>query len=141
LKGWKLVQCDISAAFIHALLKPGEEIYVHQPRGFKVKDNHVLKLRCSLYGLHQAPCYFFEYFTEFLIHQGLTPSKYDPCLFLSSTLIAIIYVDDILIYCKEEDEIDDFIKRMRSKEFALHKEGTAEGTWVLTSNKKGLKLH
>ena len=67
LRGWKLVQCDITAAFIHALLKPGEEIYVHQPRGFKLKDNHALKLRCSLYGLHQAPRYFFEYFTERLV--------------------------------------------------------------------------
>ena len=127
LRGWKLVQCDITAAFIHALLKPDEEIYVHQPRGFKLKDNHVLKLRRSLYGLRQAPRYFFEYFTKRLVRQGLTPSKYDPCLFFSKTLIVIIYVDNILIYCKDEAEIDDFITRMRSEDVALHKEGTAEG--------------
>jgi len=127
LRGWKSVQCDITAAFIHALLKPGEEIYVHQPRGFKLKENHVLKLRRSLYGLRQAPRYFFEYFTERLVRQGLTPSKYDPCLFFSKTLIVIIYVDDILIYCKDEAEIDDFITRMRSEDVALHKEGTADG--------------
>jgi hypothetical protein len=55
LRGWKSAQCNITAAFIHALLKPGEEIYVHQPRGFKLKENHVLKLRRSLYGLRQVP--------------------------------------------------------------------------------------
>ncbi len=37
LKVWESVQCDITMAFIHALLKPGEEIYVHQLCGFKVK--------------------------------------------------------------------------------------------------------
>ncbi len=49
---------------------------------------------------------FFEYFTKRLICQGLTLSKYDPCLIFSSTLIVIIYVDNSLIYCKGEDEID-----------------------------------
>jgi hypothetical protein len=140
LKVWKSVQCDITAAFIHALLKPGEEIYVHQPRGFKVKDDHVLKLHCSLYGLRQAPHYFFEYFIECLICQGLTPLKYDPCLFFSSTLILIIYVDYILIYCKDKDEIDDFIKQMQSKEVALHKEGTAEGYLGVDIQRKGTQI-
>jgi hypothetical protein len=55
----------------------------------------------------------------------LRPSKYDPCLFFSKTIIAIIYVDNILIYCKDKAEIDDFIKRMRLEDVALHKEGTA----------------
>jgi hypothetical protein len=30
-----LVQCDVTAAFIHGRVPPDEEIYVHQPRGFK----------------------------------------------------------------------------------------------------------
>jgi hypothetical protein len=67
LRGWKLVQCNITAKFIHALLKPGKEINVHQPHGFKLKENHVLKLRRSLYGLRQAPRYFFKCFTERLV--------------------------------------------------------------------------
>jgi hypothetical protein len=29
------VQCDVTAAFIHGRVPPDEEIYVHQPRGFK----------------------------------------------------------------------------------------------------------
>jgi hypothetical protein len=140
LKGWKSVQCDVTAAFIHALLKTGEEIYVHQPCGFKVKDDHVLKLRRSLYGLRRTPCYFFEYFTEHLIRQGLTPSKYDPYLFFSSTLIVIIYASNILIYCRDEDEINDFIKRTRSKEVALHKEGMAEGYLGVDIQRKGTQI-
>jgi hypothetical protein len=141
LKGWKSVQCDITAAFIHVLLKPGEEIYVHQLRGFKVKNNHVLKLCRSLYGLRQASRYFFEYFTEHLICQGLTPLKYDPCLFFSSTLIVIIHIDNISIHCKDKDESDDFINQMQSKWLPCIKKVWQKVTQVLTSKERGLKLH
>ncbi len=33
--GLQLVQCDITAAFIHGCIPPEEEIYAHQPRDFK----------------------------------------------------------------------------------------------------------
>jgi hypothetical protein len=90
---------------------PDEEIYVHQPRGFKRgSGTEVLRLRCTLYGLCQSPRYFFKYFTEHLVRQGLTPSLFDPCLFMTSSMIVIIYVDDILIYGKSVNEIDDFIQ-------------------------------
>ena len=62
-----------------------------------------------------------------MVKQGLTPSNFDPCLFLSSSLIVIIYVDDILIHGCNENEIDDFIARIKTEDVALHKEGTAEG--------------
>ena len=42
-------------------------------------------------------------------------------------MIVIIYVDDILIYCKSEDEINDFICRMKTEDVALNKEGSADG--------------
>jgi hypothetical protein len=112
--GLQLVQCDITAVFIHGCVTPEEEIYVHQPRGFKQgKNTEVLCLWRTLYGLCQSPQYFYKYFTERLVKQGLTPSNFDPCLFLSSTLIVIIYVDDILIYGREEKEIDNFIAQMK----------------------------
>jgi hypothetical protein len=115
------VQCDITAAFVHARVPDKEKIYVHQPRGFKQgNSNDVLCLKQTLYGLKQAPHYFFKYFTERLIQQGLTSLEHDPCLFMSSTLIVIIYVDDILIYGKCNNEINDFIARMKSEDVALH---------------------
>ncbi len=42
-------------------------------------------------------------------------------------MIVIIYIDNIVIYCKDEEEIDDFLKQMKSEDVSLHKEGTAEG--------------
>ena len=77
--------------------------------------------------MKQSPRYFFKYFSDRLIEQGLTPSQFDPCLFLGSLLMVIIYVDDILIYGKTSAEVDTFINSMTEKGVALHKEGTAEG--------------
>jgi hypothetical protein len=89
---------------------PDEEIYVHQPHGFKRGEGtEVLCLWRTLYGLRQSPQYFYKYFTEHLVRQGLTPSSFDPCLFMTSSMIVIIYVDDILVYGKSMDEINDFI--------------------------------
>ncbi len=42
-------------------------------------------------------------------------------------MIIIIYVNNILIYCKDEEEIDNFTKWLKSEDIALHKEGIAEG--------------
>ncbi len=125
--GWVSAQCDITAAFIHALLPADEEIYVEQPRGFRTHKGHVLRLRRSLYGLKQAPRHFFHYLTERLLKQGLQQSIHDPCLFFTSSLIVVVYVDDLLIFSQSDDLIDTFITSMQREEICLQKEGTAEG--------------
>jgi len=124
------VKCDITAAFIHGREPVTEEIYVHQPRGFnRGRGDEVLRLKRTLYGLKQSPQYFFKYLSERLIKLGLSPSKYDPCLFINDNLIVIIYADDILIYGRkgQGNQIDELIEALKKEEVALHKEGTAEG--------------
>ncbi len=37
---------------------------------------------------------------------------------MTSSIIVIIYVDDILIYGKSVNEIDDFIQRMKTEDVA-----------------------
>ncbi len=59
--------------------------------------------------------------------QGLIASNFDPCLFMSKTLIVIICVDGILIYGRLTDKIDNLIKRFKKDDIALNKEGMAEG--------------
>jgi hypothetical protein len=126
--GFKSVQCDITATFIHGRVT--ESIYVHQPRGYhRGQGDEVLKLKQILYGLKQAPRYnFFKYSTERLVlWQGLQASNLVPCLFMSKSLIVIIYIDDNLIYGKTEDEIEKFIESMKKEDMALHREVTAKG--------------
>jgi hypothetical protein len=47
-------QLDVKTTFLHGELE--EDIYMHQPQGFKVqgKENLVCKQRRSLYGIKQA---------------------------------------------------------------------------------------
>ena len=51
----ELEQLNIKIAFLHGDLE--EEIYMHQPKGYKVEDKEyqVCRLRKSLYGLKQSP--------------------------------------------------------------------------------------
>jgi len=53
--GWKIHHLDVKSAFLHGELE--EEVYVSQPEGYVVKGKEqcVLKLSKTLYGLRQAP--------------------------------------------------------------------------------------
>ena len=124
---WVSAQCDITAAFIHAFLPPEENIYIEQPRGFSKKPNHVLRLNRSLYGLRQAPRLFFTFLSERLIKHNLQQSQYDPCLFMNSNMIVIVYVNDILIYAPNNQLIDTFITSMQKEDICLRHKGTTEG--------------
>ena len=79
------------------------------PRGFKQYDKKgnakVLKLKRTLYGLKQSPRAFWKYMVEKLSTCGMTQSDLDPCLFISDTVIIVMYVDDILMWSTNEDHI------------------------------------
>jgi hypothetical protein len=106
-------------------------VYIHQPRGFKVdpKDGHeyVLKLKKALYGLRQAPRHFFNYLSEHLEKHGVKQSKCDPCLFIGKSVIVIVYVDDLLLYARDERQIDDLIAKLKEDKIWIRKEGSTEG--------------
>ena len=122
-------QADITAAFVHAELKPNEDIYIHQPAGFRRGENLVLKLKRSVYGLRQAPRYFFQYLTEHLESDeiGLVQSKRDPCLFVGKAIIAVVYVDDILFFARDDSHITAIIETLQKRGVAIRREGSAEG--------------
>ena len=56
--GLRSAQADITVTFLHAHLKPGEDLNIHQLPGFHCPADFVLSLRCSLYGMRQSPQYF-----------------------------------------------------------------------------------
>ena len=113
--------------------------YVAQPRGFVQGTNKVLRLKPYLYGMKQSPRYFFQYLTKKLEKQGLKPSNLDPCLFLGKDLLAIIYVDDVLLYGRSDEAIDQLIKQLHDGRVCLCKEGIAEGYLGLKVKREGNK--
>jgi hypothetical protein len=125
----KSAQADITAAFVHADLK--DDVYIHQPRGFKVSmgDGHeyVLKLKKSLYGLRQAPRNFFQYLSDHLVKHGLRQSDCDPCLFIGKDIVVIVYVDDLLLYARDDSTIDNLIAKLKKDKIWIRKEASTEG--------------
>ena len=92
-------QGDVTAAFLHAKLEEGEEVYVAMPQGFK-KAGKVLKLRRTLDGLRQSPRAFWKYMVEEIC--SMPQSELDPCLFIGDKVICICYVDDLLFWARDE---------------------------------------
>jgi hypothetical protein len=120
-------QADITAAFVHAELDADEHIFVHQAAGFHRGHNLVYKLNRSVYGLRQSPRNFFQYLKERLEGQGLSQSDLDPCLFIGATVIVVIYVDDVLLYSKNEADINRVLDGLKKDGVSIRREGTAEG--------------
>ena len=102
-----------------------EEVYVGLPEGFMIEEGddppeaYALKLNKSLYGLCEAPMYWFLHLKENLEKQGLKQSKIDPCLFYGDGLCVLCYVDDCLFFAKDMDWINNFIDKLKNSRFSL----------------------
>ena len=133
--GLKSTQVDYLAAFCQAPIDT--EVYIDPPRGWErlnqmglpitFKPGHVLRLKRSLYGLVQSPKNFFQHLKSNLIKTGFRQSDHDPCLFLSDTVICLVYVDDCLFFGKEQSHIDAAINRITETGMVLEVENDAAG--------------
>ncbi len=54
-------------------------------------------------------------------------SKFDPCFFVGKQMLAILYVDDILFWSKDEKEIEKFAQKLRETGIDLEQEDDAAG--------------
>lgn len=71
----------------------------------------VCLLKKNLYGLKQSPKQWYLRFDEFMLNHGYSQSEYDSCvyykkLFSCDLICLLLYVDDILIACKQRAEIE-----------------------------------
>ena len=87
-------------------------------RRFK-EPGYVYKLKKSIYiyGLRQIPKKFFDHLSGQLKSLGFTVSASDQCLFIRSDCIVVTYVDDILVFGRDNDAISkllDDLKRIET---------------------------
>ena len=131
LLGLKSKQGDVTCAFLHADLEPGENVYVDMPLGFaqysKDGTKKCLKLKKTLYGLRQSPRAFWKYITQKLETCGLEQSKFDPCLFVGEKVICVVYVDDLIFWSKDTVAINDSAMQLRELGVDLEQEDDAAG--------------
>jgi len=106
------------------------EIYMHIPAQFVVvngtlefsldptpgnSDLYVLLISKNLYGLKQAGNNWFDKLRDSLLPHGFRQSFIDPCLFIRKDLILIVYVDDCLLFARDDKILDSFISSLQTE--------------------------
>lgn len=78
------------------------------------KGGMVLELKKSLYGLRQSANLWHRKISRFLQKIGFRPITADPSVFINGRgLIAAVYVDDVIIFGKDANEIDTVKQRLK----------------------------
>ena len=114
--GLKSQSIDFTNAFTQEDIPSGEPVFIKLPRDFKSYGGQyyvVIKLKKILYGQAEAahPCY--EKLRNVLLERGFVMSKVDHCLFMSKTVICVVYVDYCLFWARSKYEIDNVIKSFK----------------------------
>ncbi len=120
-------QIDFILAYPHADVETA--IYLELPPGYEhflssgenPKDFFLL-LKKNVYGLKQAGRTWYQFLRDHLIARGYTQSPNDPCLFHKGQTALIIYVDDVIVYGKDRQELIQLVESL-DRDFSLTDEG------------------
>ena len=102
------------------------DVFVEMPRLY-ASPGKVWKLKRSIYGLKDSPRNYFLHTKKQLEHLGFTQSASDPCLFISDTVICLIYVDDALLVYENERAVDDLTNKMKKMGILFEEEDDVAG--------------
>ncbi|PWA89720.1 zinc finger, CCHC-type [Artemisia annua] len=123
-------QMDVKTAFLNGDLE--EEVYMNQPEGFVMPGNEhkVCKLVKSLYGLKQTPKQWHQKFDEVILSSGFSLNQSDKCIYSRfdsscSGVIICLYVDDMLIFGTDQQQVDE-TKDLLSSKFSMKDMGEAD---------------
>lgn len=111
-------QMDVTSAFLNGNLD--EEIFMKQPENFIVqgKESYVCKLHKSIYGLKQSPRCWNTAIDDYLKSIGFVQATSDNCIYTASEgemFIIAVYVDDIILACKDLERITTVKNHLSSK--------------------------
>lgn len=131
--GWHIHSCDVKGAFLYGNLK--ELVYMEVPPTLPNTDKDgkdvVLRLRRSLYGLHQAPKVWETLLSETMGKLGFTRFQSDPCVYgkdmgTERAIVIGIFVDDVVMASPLLSVIDQF-KTDLQKHFEITDNGEISG--------------
>ncbi|GJT90086.1 zinc finger, CCHC-type containing protein [Tanacetum coccineum] len=121
---------DVKTSFLNGDLE--EEVYVKQPERFVMPGNEhkVCKLVKSLYGLKQAPKQLHQKFDEVVLSSGFLLNQSDKCVYSKfdssdKGVIIFLYVDDMLIFGTDQNQVDN-TKKFLSSRFSMKDMGEAD---------------
>jgi hypothetical protein len=135
----KVVTVDIAGANLNADIE-GEEVHMFldelstaillkiEPRYKKFVEPNgtcIVKLRKALYGLVQSALLWYKHISSTLEKIGFVKNPSDPCVFNlagNAQCTVVLYVDDLMITCKDQSILDIVVKHLRDvyKEITVH---------------------
>nr|GEX80342.1 zinc finger, CCHC-type [Tanacetum cinerariifolium] len=126
---WKKSKDALDVAKLWNLEK---EVYMKQPEGFVMPCNEhkVCKLVKSLYGLKQAPKQWHQKFNEVVLSSGFLLNQSDKYVYnkfddSGKGVIISLYVDDMLIYGTDQNQVNK-TKKFLSSRFSKKDMGEAD---------------
>ena len=115
-------QMDVKSAYLNAEIDC--DIFVEQPQGYKIpgKEKLVWQLNKSLYGLKQSGKNWNDLLKKEFLDEDFNQGNVDPCMFCknhgTTTIIILVWVDDILIAASDWDSLIK-VKRNLMKKFQM----------------------
>ena len=108
---WVTKQLDLVLAYPHADVE--RPTFMKIPHGFSFEgssNDYVLKLKKNLYGQRQAARVYFLFLRDYLVNLGFTQSKVDPCVFYGTNCVILVYVDDLIIGAKTDQDLNNALE-------------------------------
>jgi hypothetical protein len=107
-------QLDVSNAFCYA--KIDGDVYIEPTPDFQLPPGHCFKLNKCLYGLRSSPRSWWKMLNRFITDDlKFQPCVLEPCLYHcmhnGELMLILIYVDDILLVCRNLD----FLKEIKDR--------------------------
>ena len=120
-------QLDVSNAFLYADIEG--DVYMHPTPDFDLPPGYCMKLDKSLYGLKSSPRSWWRTLDKFIKSLHFKACILEPCLYYmlykGERMYLTIYVDDIIILCKNVAYIDE-VKASFCARFDMTDEGEIE---------------
>jgi hypothetical protein len=134
---WHTCTCDFQNAFIQAHLTT--PVWIQLPRGYRstLPGRSCLRLKRSLYGTNFAPKLWSDTLVNGLKSYGLIQSEHDKCLFSKPGLMAVCWVDDLVLAYKDPTERDRFLEAMKKEGFSLSLDDSLEAFLGIKFKKLG----
>jgi hypothetical protein len=107
-RNWTFAVLDVQQAFLKAPIS--RDVYMYPPPHANCQWGYVLKIIKSLYGLGDASQQWFILLSSVLRGFGMKQSETHPCVFFSTSMIVMTFVDDMPIFAAAMSDIE----RLRS---------------------------
>ena len=113
MEDWVTRSIDFKNAFAQATLP--EPLYLELPPGCVQANpesrNKVMKIKKSLYGDRRAANLWYKMIRQTLIDDlNFHVSEMDPCLFVRDNCIVVLYVDDAIIFARDDETVNKLFK-------------------------------